>query len=72
MADIFTACLQTQEATVKAILKAAPYNHTNIATIGTYGNGDLEFLTYSAGGAPALAGGVSDDGPKVLIYSKSA
>ena len=71
MADVFTACTQTQEATVQAILKAAPFLHTDIRTLGTFTNGDLEFLTYTPGGAPVLVGGVSDAGTKVVIYSKS-
>jgi hypothetical protein len=69
MSDVFTACLAIHEATVKAILTAAPYGHTYVKTCGPYSNGDLELWTYPAGGTPMPVGGVTDDAQKVLIHT---
>ena len=49
MPDHFTACLATDEATLKAILTAAPYNHTYIETFGPFTKGDLRFNVYDFG-----------------------
>jgi hypothetical protein len=65
--DYLTACLENDEATVIAILKRAPFNHTYVQTFRTFTNGDLIFQVYQ--GAPAAVGGLNDSGNKVVIHT---
>jgi hypothetical protein len=67
--DYLTVCLQTDEATVIAILKGVPFNHTYVQTFGAFTNGDLIFQTYQ-GGAPGAVGGSTDNGNKVVIHTR--
>ena len=71
MPDHFTACLATDEATLKAILTAAPYNHTYIETFAPFTKGDLRFNVYDSGGAPTIVGAVTAAGNKVIVHTQS-
>lgn len=72
MPDHMTACLAADEANVRAILTAAPFNHTYIETFGPFTNGDLFLNTFASGGAPSTVGGIkANGGNTVVVHTKA-
>ena len=71
MADHFTACLESDAATVIAILQAAPFKHRHIETLGPYTNGNVILNDYVTNGVPTGRGGSAQSGNKVLVHTQS-
>jgi hypothetical protein len=66
MSEILTACLQTEEATVRAFLTGQGQTY-----IGTYGPFNDSVMSFSSWQQPniQLIGGFNSPGPKVLIHT---
>ena len=71
MADHFTPCLATDEATVRAILTAPPFSHTYVETLGPYTDGNIVLNLYTRGASVGAVGVCADAGNKVLIHSQA-
>ena len=67
MADHFTACLASAEATVTAILTGPNFNHTYVETFGPFSGGVLNLNIYEA--TVATKGVCAAPGDKVLIHT---
>jgi len=67
MTDHLTACLATEEATVKAFLTT--HGHTYVKTLGPFTNGDLILNTITPPAQPSACGGDTRAGTKVVVHT---